>query len=53
MIPFGAKIGMNIRVGTLLGQGKVKLAKKIRNYCIMFSLGLNCIVLPCLYLFRN
>ena len=28
MIPYGIKIGLFIRVGTLLGEGKVKLAKK-------------------------
>jgi len=53
MIPYGIKIGLFIRVGTLLGEGKVKLAKKIRNYCIIFNWGFICFGLLCMYLFRN
>ena len=50
LIPYGIKIGMFIRVGTLLGEGKVKLAKTIRNYCIILNLILDSIYLTCLFL---
>jgi len=53
MVPFGIKLSLMIRIGTLLGEGKVKLAKKIRNYVSVVAVLLPCMNATICFILKN
>lgn len=53
MIFIGGKIGLTIRIGTLLGEGKPILAKRLTGKCMKSGIYLAAIFLVIMYLIRD
>jgi multidrug resistance protein, MATE family len=53
MLPVGFSSASGTRVGNAVGEGKVKLAKQYYRLCMVMAVGVSCIQISCLIIFRN